>query len=621
MSDESRVSYSFQINTGTGQQPGASTRPAGAQAVDSTLYAIDEVETLSVAGGSMLLGKTTGAQLLTRPEVAMVLQRCGDFRTLEDHARFLTQQFPQLGGNVNDALRVLGLVRDAGLMVSADSICEHVNRTVESQPVDRSKVFILTCDRPQAVERLLESLLHNAKLAQHKQLYLIDDSRNEQHARQNREAVERFNLASPTALEYVGEREQEKLMADLCAALPEDTAAIRFLFSRDAWSRQKTYGRARNLCLLLSVGERAVVMDDDVLAMAVSRGGSSLPATFSDGMPQAEFYPDMAGWQLKWLPQDFDPLAGHVRCLGLPLARALAELGGERLSPEQLTGVSLSLFRDLDAQSPVLVTQSGTVGDPGTTNNAWLPNLRPGSVSKMLAAPGGLQTALSTRQCWLGQPRNTVTKRAVMSQVTGLDNRAELPPYFPALRREDLLFGIMLDFLFPDSVVVEYEWAVPHLPVEERSGNPAGDSVVPRGGLQLLASWLAEVKPQDAGVDYETRMDLLVARLDTLAQLSPEGLLAKYRAVLARARGFALQTLNDRLADTGGLDAGWKAYLEEKAGECAAALQQPASLADLPDALDGADAATITRVIQDRAAGFAGALRAWPRIRAVARSL
>ncbi|TXS89293.1 hypothetical protein FV139_20370 [Parahaliea maris] len=622
MSDEPKVSYSFQMNTGAPQSrtEGAPAQPVRQEA-DQMLYAVDDFESLSVAGGTLLVGKHTGAQLLSQPQVAMVLQHCLEFRTLGEHAQRLTALFPQLGGNVNDALRVLGLVKDSGLMISAGSICERVNQSVSTNAVDRTKSFIITCDRPAAVARLLESLLHNGKLAQQKQLYLIDDSRQAENARHNREAVEQFNLVSPSTLAYIGPEEQADLITKLCAALPEDEPAVRFLFSREEWGGQKTYGRSRNLCLLLSVGERAVILDDDVLAMAVARPGTENAPVVADGMRSAEFYQDMTGWQRQWQPLDFDPLAGHGRCLGQSLAQALAEFGSEGLQPGQLAGASLSLFRDLHAESSVLVTQSGAVGDPGTTNNAWLPNLGSDNVRSMLASEGGLHTALTTRQCWVGQPRNTVTKRAVMSQVTGLDNRAELPPYFPALRGEDQLFGIMLDFLIPDSVVLEYAWSVPHLPVENRAGNPQGDSVVPKGGLQLLGSWLGEFKPFDASVDYDTRMDLLAARLDTLAQLSPSGLVARYRALLTRAQGFALQTLNDRLADTGTLDANWKGYLENNARACVAALQQPAALADIPDVPDDVDESAIVQVIQTRAAGFATALRAWRRIREVAPTL
>lgn len=615
MSEKPGISYSFQV--GAAQAPGR--QAAGPQAEGQALLAIDDYKTLGVSGGVLMVGLTTGGQMLAQPQVEVALQHCTVFRTLEDHARHLVAVLPQLGGNIADVVRVLEQVQQSGLFLNADSICERVNqRLAAAEAPDRSKAFIITCDRPQAVARLLETMLHSAKLARQKHLYLVDDSRDPANAAGNREAVERFNMASPTAMTYFGAAEQQQLIDDLEAALPEHGSAIRFLLERSRWEPLKTYGRSRTLCLLLSVGDRCVVMDDDVLCLAVSAGEPDAAIGFSDGQGEAAFFTSGEEWQELWRPTGFDPLTGHARCLGLNLADALAELGVARLEPAQLAGVSASLFRSLNAQTPVLVTQAGTVGDPGTNDNAWLPNLRPPSIRNMLSAPGGLQTALSSRDCWLGHRRPTLSKRAVMSQVTGLDNRHPLPPYFPALRGEDHLFGSLLDFLIPDSTVLEYDWAVPHLPLEARQGNPEGDSVAPSGGLQLVSAYLTEVKPDDPGVSYETRLQLAAARLQQLSELSTGSLLARFRAGLTRAQAFALQTLNDRLADTGALDDSWKAYLETNAQRCIAALQQPASLAGLKDAPPGADDEVVATSIRTAAAGYAQALLAWPAIRAAA---
>ncbi|MBN7795659.1 hypothetical protein [Parahaliea mediterranea] len=614
MTDETRISYSFQVG---GDNKTAEVPAAGG---DEPLFAVDDHESLATAGGTLLVGKTTGAQMLVQQEVAMVLQHCTVFRTLAEHARHLVAVFPQLGGNVADAERVLGMVRDAGLLVSAASICERVNSGDAAEALDRAKAFVITCDRPAAVERLLESLLRKVRLAGQKQLYLVDDSRDPGNAARNREAVAQFNLVSPTTMHYVGEEAQSRLIAELETALPDDREAIRFLLQRERWQPMKTYGRARTLCLLLSVGDRCVIMDDDVLCEARIPAQRYSGVMFSDGMREAAFFDEAGQWQQQWFSAEFDPLSGHARCLGMGLGEALGELGVPALQAQQLRGTSASLFRTMGASSPVLVTQAGTLGDPGTANNGWLPNMTPASVEGMLSVPGGLMRALRSRQCWLGHPGPTVSKRAVMSQVTGLDNRRPLPPYFPALRGEDQLFGAMIDYLMPDSAVLEYDWAVPHMPLEERMGNVAGDSAVPRGGLQLVAAYLSRSKPEDTVTSFEARLESLATTLQALAGMPNGALLARYRVGMARAQAFTLQTINDRLADTGSLDADWKQYLEINARHCVEALQRPARLADVGDVPSGGDEEQVADVIRRSAGGFAAALRAWPRMREAARN-
>jgi len=620
MSEESDFSYSFQINTTgpTGSRPdGASSIPA----LDKALIAADEFRTIGVSGGLLLVGLSTGVQMVVQPQVELALKHCNVFRTLEGHARYLVSILPQLRGDVSDVVRVLGKVRESGLFIDADSFCERINSEVtECEALDSCSAFVITCDRPADAARLLESMLQNARLAQLKRLYLIDDSRDAQNAARNREAVEHFNLMSPTAMDYVGDAEQRQIVSRLVEALPEHKDAVDFLLDRARWGNLKTHGRARTLCLLLSVGERCVIMDDDVLCEALHADPKIEGVSLSTGVCQAVCYPTVQDWRREWRPGGFDPLLGHAQCLGLSLGRALRELGASPLQPGVMGDVSAQAFRAVNADSPVLVTQSGSVGDPGMRSNAWLIFLAPGDIQQMLSQPDGLGTAWESRQFWLGFPRPTFIKQAAMSQVTGLDNRHDLPPYFPALRDEDYFFGTLTDILFPDSVALEYDWVVPHLPLEERKGNSSGDSVVPQGGLHLIAAYLSEIQPGDPAVSYATRLQLVISWLRQLAEMSTQGLEGMYHTLVARAQADVMQQLERQHTATGKLDEQWRRYLEDNARRCAAVLQKPARLADL-DSASGLDNEAMAGHIRSAARGYADALAAWPAIRAAARDV
>ncbi|MFO7553367.1 MAG: hypothetical protein R6W80_18340 [Haliea sp.] len=591
--------------------PGTSAEP---------LYAMAAHDSLPVAGAVLLLVRATGARLSVTADVAVALQQCTAFRSLHDHAQHLVQQFPQLGGNVADVTRVLQQVRDAGLLLPATQVCEQVNAaSADTADLDRTVACIITCDRPAAVERLLESLLRGARLARQKQLLLIDDSREAANCTANAAAVERFNLLSPTSMRYFGPQEQAQLLQHAIAQLPRHETGIRFLLQRELWPGVPTYGRARNLALLLTVGERCIILDDDVLCAAYTLPYGQAGVAFNDGGRQADFYRDARDWQQLAVKQDFDPLVGHGRCLGMGLQRALHTLGQDRLEQVHLAEAGADWCGRITADSRVLVTQSGSLGDPGTSNNGWLVNLEPTSLQRMLARPGGLGAALALRENWLGQGQPTFTVRPVISQVTGLDNRALLPPYFPALRGEDQLFGSMLDFLHPDSLTLEYDWAVPHLPLEERRGNPAGDPTVPRGGLNQLVGYIDEAQPEDPGVGLATRMALLCCRFEELGELSDAGLAARFRAGLARLQAAHLQTLEERFRDSSALGEDWRHYLERNRQACVAALQQSPDLADLPGVPAATGSATVAAAIRQRATGFAAALRGWDELREVCR--
>ena len=86
------------------------------------------------------------------------LTHCETFRTLRGHAEYLVGVLPQLGGQVEPILPTLAHIRDAGLMRSAEIVAKSLSEHIEAPPLAPLKIFISTCDRPKAVERLLASI-------------------------------------------------------------------------------------------------------------------------------------------------------------------------------------------------------------------------------------------------------------------------------------------------------------------------------------------------------------------------------------------------------------------------------------------------------------------------------
>ena len=589
---------------------------------DGNLYANGPLSMLPVANGMLITNLATGVTVTLESELAAVINHCGIYRTMREHAEYLVSIMPEMGGEIEKLIPILTAVKDAGIMMSAQEVCDRVNTvSPAAAPVlAPTSVFIITCDRPVALERLLESMLHNASLSGHHEVVVVDDSRDAANAEKNRELVERFVSTTPTKGSYFGAAEQSQMLHQLVAAQPENESAMRFLLDRTRWSNYKSYGLARSWCLLLSVGNRCIVMDDDVLCSALLAPVPQSGLGFTNGMRDAAFYAEARQWQNAAKPAGFDPLVGHASCLGMHLADAVQALGDQPLSQEHLKGASAVLFGELQADSPVLVTQCGTFGDPGTTGNSWIPNLEAETIQQMLQSPGGLASALANRQCWLGQSSPCFSKRASMSQIIGLDNSQVLPPYFPVFRGEDQLFGSMLEFLYPHSVALEYPWAIPHIPQTPRQGNPAGDSTVAQASLQLCASFLTENPPVAGEVSFETRMELLSLRLQEAAECETPSIEAKYSALLARARAFAAQKANDRLHETANMSSEWDAYLTRSLNDNLTALEGKQDLAAIAGLPTGMSSEAVALQVKGLAGEFAAAVRAWPAIREAAKA-
>jgi hypothetical protein len=619
MSDDIEISYSFQLGeTDTGASPQAGEKPPAA--IENSLFAYATCEVLDLPDGNVLLHSlSSNRQLIVSRDVSIALNYCQEFRTLRDHARFLVSYMPELGGDEAGVQEVISTVKDAGLMLAASQLCERINSASNSSSeLPPSNVCIITCDRPAAVERLLESMLQGAGLTRHSRLFLVDDSRDPACAHANREAVETFNLSSPRSMVYVGAEQQESLLQGLISTVPQHEEALRFLTDRSQWSDYKSYGLARTICLLLTVGERCIVMDDDVICSALHSPHKTEGVRFLDNMRDADFYTSIQAWREQTRPAEEEPLAGHARCLGMNLARAIEGLGYGKLQPQDLLGVDVNLFTSLHADAPVIITQCGSLGDPGTGDNSWLWALRADSVGRLLNARGGLASAFINRQYWLGRTNPTFSKLAAMSQVTGVDNSRTLPPYFPVFRGEDLIFGHMINFLYPDSVVLEYDWAVPHLPVEERKGNSQGDSTAARGSFELLARYLSAHRPEDKSVTFETRLEALALLLQQLSEHSSAGLLALFSSELSQLQAGTVKSLSDKIRRPEVQAEDWTAYLSRSLAENVEALQSTGNPREISGVPPQMSEEAILDLIRTYSGRFAGALRAWPAIRAAA---
>ena len=615
MADDYNISYSYQVDDPPGHT--ANVEREG-------LFAFSGCELIGLADtGTLLLNRANGRQLVVAAEVATALTYCNRFKTLSDHAQYLADTIPQLQGQLEDVKNVLAMVHDGGMLVSASDVVEKLQADSNSdRQLAPTRVCIITCDRPEAVERLLDSMLRSGDLSRHDALLLIDDSRQEINAERNRELVTRFNLSSAKTMSYFGPNEIRGFMAALIEKIPGHEEEVRFLIDRDRWADNETYGLARNLSLLLSVGHRCIVLDDDILCAAVEPPIKNAGVGFGDGNSRelACFSsPEQLMQNAHY--RDESPLAGHARCLGMSLPQALGELGIPSLDAGVFKNRNAAFVDTLHKDSPILLTQCGSWGDPGTTGNNWLFHLGKESIQRALDAPGGLDGAFQRRHYWLGRTQANISKMGIMSQATGLDNSVLLPPYFPVMRGEDYVFAAMLVYLHPSSVVLDYPWSVPHLPLHDRSGSL--DAPIASGpSLSMCARYIVDHTTFEAGVSTGTRARKLAALMVELSEVSPSDFSARFRKIMLEIQAEQLGLLSGQLKNAPSFgDPEWSAYLQRGVSEVNEALQTPRSVPRVPGLSSDLSEENSALVLQGFIRDFANAFIAWPVVRDAASEL
>jgi hypothetical protein len=588
-------------------------------AVPETLWSCHGIHIIPVQHNIVVLfNPKNGRRLLAQPEVAQALEHCFRFNTLNEHLEHLFDAMPPLREQPADALQILETVRDAGIFESADEAWQRLTAsTNDALPSDDSAVrlFILTCDRPEALQRLLGALQQQLLPQQIEALFVIDDSRHSENLSSNARTIKSAQTAMHIPIHHVDANVRTALISYLKANVPGSShASVDFLLARSYWGAAPTFGLARNLALLLSVNYRALVMDDDILPQALTPPLPTKDLTFdTPSARESVFYASAQDIQQHALVADFSPLTAMLQSLAQPLSQLLsAKLSGA----SALKGLDGRLTTSFGGASRVHLSQCGTWGDPGTGDSGWVFFQPEASIKRLLENTSEPEKLLAARATWLGYRGTTISSYGTLSQLTGLNHCTLLPPYLPAGRGEDILFGVMLQRLHPEAAVYNEGWAVPHYPVDNRVSR---GQLLPLGvgaSIGTLTDWLGRPPRDEAGISPDTRLAMLADEIDRLSEMSLEALEGLVQKELISKRVSRLCLCLDHLDALPRLDnlpgtPHWRSFLEQSRDNLVNQIQ---SEEPHPVASALAHAKSDIETLRRKGSDFAAAIRAWPEI-------
>ena len=583
-----------------------------------TLWSFNGVRMLAGPAGSVILHKLRGdRRMIVQPDVADAMRLCGPFRTLDAHARSIMKAMPALKEHAEHTLQTLRGLAEAGLLESSETAWERLTLPAGATDTDAPcRVFILTCDRPAALNRLLSGLREYPLPDAVEGIWIVDDSRQAENIQENQSIIEAQAEGATVPVVHVDPIKRGDLIQQLKTALPEHSDSIEWLLERSVWSTAPTYGIARNLALLLSVGKRALVLDDDIIPQAIAPPLSSTDLRFGTANDrEAVFYASQEALTQHALPLPDSPLAMMLSSLGQTLGTLIPRhLAGHGA----LRGFDGEFLTRRDAHSRVMLSQCGTWGDAGTgTSGNWIFHLPSATIKKLLEAQADISALLDKGSNWFGYRGPTVTGHGIMAAVTGLDHRALLPPYLPAGRGEDILFGIMLQRLHPESGVWNEGWAIRHEPIDTRQGRGALTPLSVKPGISLLADWLGREPRDQWGLAPENRLSGLADQLQRLASMHADSLESLVQQELVSKRSVLLGQCMVHLGGLTGFadllgSEEWQHFLEQSRDQLVKQLQtpEPEPLTVLGDSGEGMGSSQLT-ALRNHGANFAEALDAW----------
>jgi len=378
---------------------------------------------------------------------ARLLQSCGVFATLEDHASRLCREFNLRQDQWTPVLTELSALVKMGLLLSQTDLQAYCRKQLTPGPAAApiTTVGIPTRNRAASLERCLDTYLacgqQNGRSNDH---VVVDDSDDPQVRDQNRAMLQSLRDRYGATIFYAGPEDKARFADVLIhqAGLPAE--AVRFGLLNPEGCPIAT-GGSRNLLLLHTVGEILLQVDDDTLGRLAPPPECKPGLAFSSRFDPTEFWFLNEEEALATEPAaGEDLLAVHEQLLGRSLGDCLdAHAAGTEVDLEH-TGTTF--FRKLGSGAArVLVTSAGVVGDSGMGSSLFFLSLEGNSRARLLRSEQDYRRALAVHQVMRSVTRLTVCEGAFcMALNLGLDNRQLLPPFMPVQRNQDGIFAALL---------------------------------------------------------------------------------------------------------------------------------------------------------------------------------
>ncbi|MEM9532916.1 MAG: hypothetical protein AAGA23_18490 [Pseudomonadota bacterium] len=463
------------------------------------------------------------------------------FLTLEEHTQRIAQRIPALKDKQHAIGKVFEFLQNRGLVVEAGAMLEQLQAEPRSVAAPAGLV-IRTCDRPQELARLAESLAaYEAQTGRGLTYFVVDDSR--------RTAEE--NDAALSSLKDAGRpvhRLDRSWRQRLCATLPQPAVAAPLLGLAD--DDEATCGGAWNTAVLLTAGRRFLMLDDDFVLdsrRAPEARDSLLGISEPRHVPMHFSGKDMAELEENLTAGPEDLLAQHLEVCGQSPGALLSGELGLAAAPGMLRGASYGRIASLLAGQAIRTTAAGAWGDWRMDTHLWL-YLADGADTAPLRTDLRSYRALTHRPVlYHGFPQ---AQLAEISNFTPLafDNTTLMPCTVPTGRGEDFAFAAWLRYLYPDSLSL-------HLPAGLRHERPPGsmESPVATGYVPWFARFVGEYAlsrmDQCQARRPEDRIRSLAGLLADLAaadRTTQETLVAQFLAML---RSQVIEQAQRALAD------------------------------------------------------------------------
>ena len=555
----------------------------------------------------VFMNKNTSENHVMTNQVMHALSLCEYFKPIDQHVLTISQQMPELSNQVQAIEKVVDFLIQNKLLIEDKQWKQSLLQTSQQNSIKSSGIVIRTCDRPNQLNRMLQSLVkYQNKFNVSFPVQVYDDSSSEKLEAELEQICQNFK--SSLSINFYGNAWQTQFIQMIKKEFSNDSVIIDWLLS----PKPEIFsgGRIWNLALLNNAGKKFLFFDDDYIFE---------PRTKVDPSNVIDFYdrPDLSvGFALN-LSDIRESTKEYNHDILTQMLNSCGQTIGNWLSTSQVETTSLenmnifSLER-INSNSVIKTTCNGTWGSPRTNSNYWL----------YFLDGEQKQEFWETRETYLDNieasnlahySQNHEALSLTKFAPSAIDNSTLMPFVMPINRIEDHFFNTVTLFCYPDQISLHFPVMMGHIQANKRDRSSSNHIARKPNFNNFIADYAMTLEGSTDAIDPSLRLKMLAKYVMGLADSSDQNIHNRLKEYLSQIRSDMVLTMQEQLSKSPDAPVYWQADVREliEANGKAVIDNKPPVLQEWPDDLSVDGCISQARV---ELTEVAKAMDIWPKI-------